>query len=178
MPMHPDRAGGLGFLSAVTHAFSPLLVAQGTMLAGLIASRIFFAGGHLAAFKVELFGLVGIMIFAILGPLLVFSPKLEEARRQGMREVGTLAQQYVREFDRKWLRGGAPSAESFIGSTDIQSLADLGNSFQVVKEMKIVPFSTRTIVHLAMTTLLPVAPLLLTMFSLDELLQSLVKMVL
>jgi hypothetical protein len=40
---------------------------------------------------------------------------------------------YVREFDHEWLRGGAPADDALIGSADIQSLADLGNSFDVVK---------------------------------------------
>src|SRR6185436_519355 len=29
MPLHPDRCGGLGFLSSVSYAFSPVLLAQG-----------------------------------------------------------------------------------------------------------------------------------------------------
>jgi len=49
----------------------------------------------------------------------------------------------VREFDRKWLRGGAAADEPLLGSADIQSLADLGNSDAVVKEMRLVPFSAR-----------------------------------
>ena len=81
------------------------------MLAGMIASRIFYAGATLPEFKVELIGLVAVMVFAILGPMLVFGPKLEAAKRAGLREYGTLAQRYVREFDGKWLRGGAPADE-------------------------------------------------------------------
>jgi hypothetical protein len=81
----------------------------------------------------------------------------------------------VREFDRKWLRGGAPADEPLVGSADIQSLADLGNSFEVVKEMRLVPFTMRTVLQLTVLTLLPVGPLLLTMFSLEQVLDSLLK---
>src|SRR5690606_7503102 len=41
VPTHPDGAGGLGFLSLVVPAFTPLLLAQGTLYAGMIANRIF-----------------------------------------------------------------------------------------------------------------------------------------
>ena len=44
VPTHPDRAGGLGFLANIVYAFTPLLVAHGVLLAGLIADRIFFVG--------------------------------------------------------------------------------------------------------------------------------------
>ena len=177
VPMHPDRAGGLGFLGAVAYAFSPLLLAQGTMLSGMMANQIFYAGATLLAFRVHLVGLVAVLLFAILGPMLVFAPKLAAAKRAGLREYGALAQRYVREFDAKWLRGGAPADEPLIGAADIQSLADLGNSFEVVNGMRWVPFAGQTVLQLAITTLLPVLPLMLTMISLEELLNQLLKVV-
>ena len=176
VPTHPDRSGGLGFLALVSHAFSPLLVALGALVAGTIADRIFFAGATLPQFKLELVGVVAVLLFVLLGPMLVFSPQLAAAKRKGLREYGTLAQRYVREFDQKWLRGGAPEGEPLVGSGDIQSLADLGNSFQVVQDMRLVPFTWQTVLQLAVAILLPVAPLLLTMFSLDQLLGAAVKM--
>jgi hypothetical protein len=177
MPTHPDRCGGLGFLALVSHAFLPFLLAQGALLAGVMAERIFFADAKLLDFRLELIGTVAVMVFVILGPLLVFGPKLAAAKRMGLREYGKLAERYTREFDDKWLRGGAPADEPLIGSADIQSLADLGNSFEVVKGMRMVPFNLQTVVQLAVATLLPVAPLLLTIFSLEDLLLSLLKIV-
>jgi len=177
VPTHPDRCGGVGFLAQVSYAFAPLLVAQGALLAGLMASRIFYAGATLPEFKLELIGLVAVMVFVILGPTLVFSPQLEAAKGAGLREYGTLAQRYVREFERKWLRGGAPADEPLVGSADIQSLPDPGNKFEVVKGMRIVPFTLQTVLQLAVATLLPVLPLTLTMISLEELLGRLLKMV-
>jgi hypothetical protein len=47
MPMHPDRCGGLGFLAGISQAFAPVLLAQGAVLAGMIANRIFYAGATL-----------------------------------------------------------------------------------------------------------------------------------
>ena len=177
VPTHPDRAGGLAFLGAVAYAFSPVLFAQGAMLGGMMASKIFYAGATLPDFKVELIGLVALLVLAILGPMLVFAPKLEAAKRAGLREYGTLAQRYVREFDGKWLRGGAPVDEALIGSADIQSLADLGNSFEVVRGMRWVPFTGQTVLQLAVTTLVPVVPLTLTLVSLEELLERLLQLV-
>jgi hypothetical protein len=176
VPTHPDRSGGLGFLELVGYMFAPLLVAQGALLAGTMADRIFYAGAGLPDFKVELVGVVVLMVFVVLGPMLVFVPALAAAKRAGLRDYGTLAQRYVREFDQKWLRGGAPAGEPLVGSGDIQSLADLGNSFAVVENMRLVPFTWRTVLQLAVATLLPVAPLLLTMFSLEQLLGQALKM--
>ena len=177
VPTHPDRCGGLAFLASVCTAFAPVLLAQGALLAGTLANQIFFAGAKLPQFKVEIIAMVVVALFAVLGPLLVFIPVLANAKRVGLSEYGSLAQRYVREFDRKWLRGGAPADETLVGSADIQSLADLGNSFEVVRGMRSVPITKEAFVQLAVLTLLPLLPLLLTMISLEELLGRLLKVV-
>jgi len=177
IPTHPDRCGGLGFLAQVGHAFSPVFVAQGMVLAGVIANKIFFTGAKLMEFKMQVAGLVALTLLALVGPLLAFVPILAAVRRTGLREYGMLAQRYVRGFDQKWLRGGAPADEPLIGSADIQSLADLNNSFEVVTNMRFAPITFQAMLQLAIVTVLPFAPLLLTVFSAEELLTELVKAV-
>jgi hypothetical protein len=178
VPTHPDRCGGLAFLANVCPAFAPVLLAQSAVLAGAIADKIFFSGAQLPQFKVEVIVLVAWMLLSVLGPLLVFAPVLAHAKRVGLREYGSLAQRYVGDFDQKWLRGGAPAEEALLGSADIQSLADLGNSFEVVSGMRAIPFTRDAVVQLAVFALVPLVPLLLTMISLEELLKTLVKIVL
>lgn len=113
------------------------------------------------------------LLCMVLGPLLVFSPQLAQAKRIGLREYGTLAERYVREFDHKWLRGGAHADEPLVGSGDIQSLADLGNSFDVLRTMRIAPITKESILQLAVATLAPLLPLVLTMMPLETLLKML-----
>jgi hypothetical protein len=177
VPTHPDRVGGLGFLSNTVFAFTPLAVAHGGLLAGFIANRIFYLGAALPQFKIEIAVLVVFVLCMVLGPLLLFAPQLAEAKRRGNREYGTLAERYVREFDTKWLRGGAPAGEPLVGSGDIQSLADLSNSFEVVLTMRIVPVTRDAILRLVVATLVPVVPLALTMMPLEELLKKLIGIV-
>jgi hypothetical protein len=83
----------------------------------------------------------------------------------------------VREFDHKWLRGGAAADEPLVGSGDIQSLAALGNSFEVIRTMRLVPFTKEAILQLVVLTLAPVLPLTLTMLSAGELLGRLIAVV-
>jgi hypothetical protein len=174
VPTHPDRLGGLGFLATTVNAFAPLAAAHGAVVAGQFASRIFHTGAKLTDFKAQAFALVIGMIVLVFGPLLVFSPQLAETRRKGLREYGTLAQRYVREFDAKWLRGGAPPREVLVGSGDIQSLADLEGSFDIVRSMRTVLWTKEALLQLAMLTLAPMVPLALTMMPLEDLLKQLV----
>jgi hypothetical protein len=173
IPTHPDRVAGLGFLANTVYAFMPLALAHGVMLAGPVANRILYLGAALPEFKVEIAVLVIFLLCLVLGPLLLFAPQLAQAKRIGNREYGALAARYVREFDDKWLRGGARGNEPLVGSADIQSLADLANSFEVVRGMQIAPITRDALVRLVVATLLPLAPLLLTMMPLEELLRKL-----
>jgi hypothetical protein len=173
IPTHPDRSGGMGFLAFTVYAFIPLLMAHGALLAGNLANRIFYLGAALPDFKLEIAVVVVFLLCLVVGPLLVFAPQLAQARRTGLREYGTLAQRYVREFDSKWLRGGAPADEPLVGSGDIQSLADLGNSLEVVRTMRILPVTKEALLQLAAASLAPIMPLALTMMPLEELLKRL-----
>ena len=173
IPTHPDRSGGMGFLAGTVYAFIPLLMAHGALLAGNLANRIFYLGAALPDFKLEIAVVVVFLLCLVVGPLLVFAPQLAQARRTGLREYGTLAQRYVREFDGKWLRGGAPADEPLVGSGDIQSLADLGNSLEVVRTMRILPVTKEALLQLAAASLAPIMPLALTMMPLEELLKRL-----
>jgi hypothetical protein len=175
IPTHPDRAGGVAFLGGSSYAFAPILFAQGAMLSGMIANRVLYAGESLMSFKMEAVGLIGIFMLAILGPLTVFTPKLSRARRGGLADYGLLASRYVEEFDQKWVKGRALPSDELLGTGDIQSLADLGNSYAVIGEMRSVPFGVRDMLRLAAVTAAPLVPLGLTIWSLEELLTRLIK---
>jgi hypothetical protein len=173
VPIHADRTGGLGFLGVSTNAFAPLLVAQGVVLAGVIASQIFYAGRALPDFKVGIVGFVAFFIVVTLIPLVVFAPRLAEARRSGLGHMGRLASRYGMQFEEKWF--GSQADSELLGSGDIQSLADLGNSFGVVQEMRFLPFGWRDVTRLAVITSSPFLPLLFTVFSLEDFATYLIK---
>jgi hypothetical protein len=173
VPTHPDRVGGLGFLAGTSHAFVPLLLAHGALLAGQLANQIFHLGASLTQFRLEILLLAIFMLLLVVGPLTVFAPQLARAKRTGLREYGTLAQQYVRGFDAKWVRGSKPVDEQLLGAGDIQSLADLGNSYSVIEGMRIVPTTKGAMLQLVVATVAPIVLLVPTLMPLEELLKKL-----
>lgn len=175
---HPDRCAGLGFLGSVIFAFTPLLIAHSGLAAGFIANRILHEGANLPGYRMELLALAAVLLALVLGPLCVFAPKLNAARLAGLRTYGRLASDYVNGFAAKWTGAPATGHEPLLGSSDIQSLADLANSFAIVKEMRVVPFGKDTIVRFLVVIALPLIPLLFTMFSLEDLMKRFIKMVL
>jgi hypothetical protein len=91
---------------------------------------------------------------------------------------GPLASEYVIEFEEKWIDGRRPADEALVGSTDIQSLADLANSFAIIQHVRPFPFGTEALVALAAFIVLPLLRLSLTMFSLQEIVTRLLGVLL
>jgi hypothetical protein len=176
IPTHPDRCGGLSFLGKSSYAFAPILFAQGAILAGIVAARVLYRGETLQSFRFQITGFIVFFVVVVLAPLLMFSFRMARARRKGLADYGLLAQRYVESFDQKWVRE-SPSSAELLGTGDIQSLADLGNGYQVIREMRIVPFGLQDISRLAIATAAPLSPLLLTIFSFEELMIRIFKVV-
>jgi hypothetical protein len=176
-PAHPDRAGGIGFLGKSSYAFGPILFAQGTLVAGLIASRVLYDGQNVLSFKMEASGFIALFLTCILGPLCMFTLQLDVAKRKGVAEYGLLANRYLFGFEAKWMQGGKPETGELLGTADIQSLADMGNSYLFVRQMRIVPFGLDDIVRLATITAAPLLPLTLLIWSVEELLTRLIKVI-
>jgi hypothetical protein len=172
LPAHPDKAGGLGSLGVAHVDLSPLAFACSGMMAATFAEQLAFGGTQLPELAVPAVSLVLGLTAALIAPLTVFSPRLLEVKQRGLLEYGVLASHYARGFDAKWLRGGARQDEPILGTADIQSLADLSNSFQIMVDMRILPIRMSQIIMLAMSAAAPLLPLVLFVFPLDELIIS------
>ncbi len=137
--------------------------------AGIFGGRIWHEGATLPQFKLEIVAWMVLLMLLVLAPLFLFVFQLAESRRTGLREYGIMGSRYVADFRRKWIDGHTGKDETLVGSADIQSLADLSNSFEVVQEMRLVPFGRVTVLRLVLLTALPFAPLMLTMIPLEQL---------
>jgi hypothetical protein len=179
IPTHPDRAAGLGFLGVAQAKFGSIVLAFSSILSSHWGAEILFWGASLYDYKMMILVYVVLILFVLLGPLLVFSFRLFEVKRRGLLEYGALANQYTRSFDRKWIRGETPEGEALIGSADIQSLADLGNSFDIVREMRFAPIDLwTTIVPMAAFTVAPFLPLALIVLPFDEIVKKIIGILL
>jgi hypothetical protein len=172
--LHPDRAGGIGFVGGSVRAFVLLMLAHTVTISGAMADLILHQGAGLPQFQMEILAVIVLLMAAMLLPMTFFVFALNRAKRQGTREYEILAMEYTKEFHSKWILRKAPAEEQLIGSADIQSLADLGNAFEVVRGMRMLPISRNSIISLAVMIALPFVPLVFTMFPVDELVARLV----
>lgn len=179
-PAHPDRMGGLGMLKFGQRSFTGLFFALSAVVSATIANRMIHEGANLLDYKMMIgaLALCAILVYAL--PLLVFIPPLARCKWRGLMKYDRFAGDYTQAFDQKWLRpekdqAGGETSEASLGSGDIQSLADLGNAFERVEGMRIVPMDPGTAITPALAVVLPMLPLVLMIMPLGELLKLLVK---
>jgi hypothetical protein len=170
VPTHPDRAGGLGFLEVVQTEFTPLVLAISATQSASLAQDIALGKMKFEAIYpgVAVVLLVDAVLF--LGPLFIFFRKLWRCKVKGLSDYSALAERYVNEFDRKWLGADPAPGEPLLGTADIQSLADLSNSVSIVRDMRLVPISPGILTYLAVAALLPLLPLVLFKYPIEDLL--------
>jgi hypothetical protein len=176
VPSHPDRAGGLGFLEFVHMGFAPLILAISAVQSASLAQDL--AWGRMMFDAI--YPSVALVLIAdaalFLGPLCIFSGQLWKCRIKGLRDYGTLGERYVKAFEKKWLGVSPAPEESLLGTGDIQSLADLSTSVDIIRDMRTVPVSLGMLLYMAGAALLPLLPLGLFKYPLADLLEKFLEM--
>jgi hypothetical protein len=169
---HPDRAGGLNFVQVGMRRFSLLFFAISSILCAAIGEELLFNGASLHSYELELALFFLICLVVVLGPLMVFTPTLIRSKLEYWGKYGPLASTYVQAFDEKWILQTGYSNQSLLGSPDIQSLADLRNSYAGIAEMRTLLPNRTTVGILAMAYVVPVVPLLASVVSLRRVLSE------
>jgi hypothetical protein len=170
-PTHPDRAGGLGFLSEPVSAAAVLGFA---LSAGMVTR--WRAAARMASVSIKTFLpsfavlLVAAVILSV-GPLLFFGMPAFRARLQAEREHSRLVLGYVQRVHAAWFEQ-QPQPESAIGVFDSSSMADIDSTYQNLLRMRIVPLEPRTVLAVALGISLPFAAAMAAEIPISELLRA------
>ena len=176
IPTHSDGAAGLGYLEVVHEHFIPLVLAISAVFSASFAEDIL--SGKMPFETLYLLTPIVLLLNAVLFicPLFIFSHKLWVCRSTGLSEYMVMASHYVHAFDRKWVRDEKASDESQLGTPDMQSLADLTNSVNVVRGMRWIPAGRRLMIELAASVIVPLLPLFFLKYPVDQLAVKLFQM--
>jgi hypothetical protein len=170
---HPDRRGGIGFLTLPSLAFNaPFLLAVSSVLC---AAWGWGGGIPLREFQgVFVVFVVGGVLLAF-GPLALFTPRLVVVYRAGIAKYGGLATDYIRRFLQRWMEPDARN--ELLGSADVQGLNDMGGAYrETVEKTSITIFGVRDLITILAVMLLPTVVLALSTMPLDVVMQKLGKL--
>ncbi|MEN6519825.1 MAG: hypothetical protein ABFD46_01550 [Armatimonadota bacterium] len=168
VPIHPDKMGGLGFLGLAQIPFGIIGFACGAVISTSLLNHITYRGLVLANATSVMVVYVVLAVLVIIAPVFVFTGKLVALRASGILKYGDLGEDYARLFDQKWIGGSHPEDETVLGSSDIQSLADLANSYAIVQNMRIMAADNKTVIGIAVMAAIPMIPVFFATLPFDE----------
>jgi hypothetical protein len=171
---HPDHAGGLAIFAHPSTAFGVAAMGMTAAVAATWGGALVRTYGSFKPYHASLIALVAIALLLAYFPLLAFASQLLRAKRHALHEYGAFAQRYTSLFQQKWIVRAEENQDP-LGSSDIQSLADLANSFAIVKTMRGVPFARADLIAVAGAAVLPMLPLFLTEVPLGEIVTQVLK---
>lgn len=169
---HPDRTGGLGFLSDATLGLSVLIFCIGVVEATTILYKIEVEGILIQSLPV----LVIVMLYMVIAPTLFFCPllfftkRLYIARKESIRLLNRIGYQFHSKASRVFVND--PDIQSIIGFC---SQADLASAAQNVAAMRITPIDLMSVTRFLLSTLVPLLPLLISLLDMPAPLRSFFK---
>ncbi|WP_434131468.1 hypothetical protein [Methylocaldum sp. GT1BB] len=160
VPVHPDRAGGLGFLGMAPQVFIPFILGVSMVLASHFAHSVLYHGARVESLRMPMALYVMLALSLCLGPLLVLIGKLKRLRRKALLDYGALAGQHGRLVDRRWIRGETVRDDALLNAPELGPVADVRSMHEAVSAVRMVPIGRQTVITLFAAAALPMVPVL------------------
>ena len=173
---HPDRSGGLGFLSIYPTIFSGFLFALSCVLAAQLVSEAMITDISFEQLRLIIVSWVGLMFLGFVAPLLFFARPLYRLREQAIFRLGKLASEHQRAFEERWLSVEA-SGDELLGSEDVSSVADLEPVAVSPYTLRLIPLTLGVSVQLFLSIAIPMLAVALTRVPFSALVERLLSVV-
>ena len=158
VPSHPDRAGGLAFVSQLSKSYAPIVFAISVVIAGRWAHDVLYHGVHVDDLKPMLAVYVGAILLIFVAPLLLFSRNLRSYKRKSILEYGALIGAQGRLVREKWIGGHDVGDPPIFDSPELGPTVDISSIYTAVAQMRLVPIGKDALIPILAAIALPMLP--------------------
>lgn len=157
--LHPDRCGGLGFLSLYPGVFRGFVFALSCVLATLLLKDLEMGSDRIAVTMDLVRGVIAawalVVALLFLAPLLVFYEPLFDLREEALRLYGNRSMDWLEHHEGSWgiNRGNNQSRQSSGALTP--GIGEIENAFAIINSLRAVPLDRTTVIHLYVAALAP-----------------------
>jgi len=172
---HPDRMGGLGFLSSVQTSFGLLIFSFGAVIGTNFIYRAtvspspfweFASWGPVVGFAIGAPG-------AFLVPLTLFTRKLQDLKMAAALDIDSIIQLRLEGLDEESVQCDGPAVELHKQLRRRFSVARrFADEYEQVRKLRVVPFDLRSVAQLFGTAVLPMLPIVPEIISMPHLLNK------
>ncbi len=168
---HPDKAGGLGFLTIFPAMFLPLVFSLSMVFATGVLQIILVQNGQVVDLEYAVAGWLALVLIAFVGPLGLFTPKLLELRERSILEYGAIISHYNRLAEQQIFEDYAQGRP--VDKETVSMLADIAAGVETIKALKPMPVEFFALIPLILSALLPLIAVAAVKFPMGSLLWSL-----
>jgi hypothetical protein len=174
VPTHPDRAGGLGFVTVFPTICVPVALALSLIVASAVMQQVVFAGGTFEDVRALGFAWLAMALLIFVGPLALFSPVLFRLRERYLVEYSEIVTHFNRDAERSFAEADARREQ--LDAATISALADIGGGWAAIAGMRLIPVDLRTLVPLVLVALIPMFAVAATLVPVTDLLKRVVDL--
>jgi hypothetical protein len=177
-PTHPDGAGGLGILILAQRGFSFVFFVCGMVIS---SNMVALFTQHQVSFdvvKLEILAFVLLSLIMIFSPLLFFTRRLIWAKYLGHLYLGKAGVNASERFEDEWVSQLSAGKTKPEGVVDASDQADFTNVYRYLQDLSVVPFRMGDLIQISLVLFLPFIPVFFMHYSVAELLEKIVGVLL
>lgn len=101
---------------------------------------------------------VVLMLVLFLGPLAMFTRRLNDFRRRSLREYGVLVGQHGRLVRRRWISKEPVTETPLLQAAELGPVIDTVSMYDVIGEIRPAPIGKQALLAVVLPALLPIIP--------------------
>jgi hypothetical protein len=172
-PTHPDGSGGTSIIFLAQRNFILFFVVCGMVISSVMINLFNDKMVTFEAIKVEIFGYIIFSIVLILFPLLFFTRKLIKTKYEGQLDLSEAGTNLSKRYEDEWVRPMGKEKRIAEETVDPSMQVDYSGVYIFLQGLRILPVRLGDIMIMFISLFIPFIPIFFIQFSIVELLQKL-----
>lgn len=172
-PTHPDGSGGIGIIFLAQRNFLMFFVACGMAISCVMVNFLLNTGISFDTLKIQILGYIIFSIIMIIFPLLFFMRKLAKTKYDGQFELSRAGLNMSNKYEKEWVNTMGNEKRIAEDTVDPSMQCDYSGVYILLQELRIIPIRLGDVMIMAFALYLPFIPIFFIQFSVVELLQKL-----
>ena len=172
-PTHPDGSGGIGIILLAQRNFLMFFMACGMAISCVMINFLLNTGISFDTLKIQILGYIIFSIIMIIFPLLFFMRKLAKTKYDGQLELSRAGLNLSNKYEEEWVKPMGSEKNIAEDTVDPSMQVDYSGFYLLLQELRIIPIRLGDVMIMAFALYLPFIPIFFIQFSIVELLQKL-----
>jgi hypothetical protein len=176
-PTHPDQAGGLGIIFIAQKYFILFFVALSLVVSGELITQLLSDPDSFNNIRGDAIGYIIVCLCLLLFPTVFFTGKLLSLKHKGLVNYSNLGNSLSSKFENEWINENTIENKLKESMTSTSIVQDYSTIFRSLEQIRPFPVTLKDVLIMIFLLLIPYVPILFIQFSIGELLQKLIGLI-